>query len=1481
MPHYSTGYNAGHTSRPATSVGGKTYGSHSSSGGGQHYSSPSHSSLGAPPKVIAPTPASSPPPEPISPARAGVEKALTKTFRGAEGTAVIQPSGAVMYGGTDKEKSKIQVQLLRTEEAMKREGIEKLPPGVELRPFGYENKTKSASLSLLGTSTAQEKAPLSVIAKKTTEVLSLTPGIPSISKLPISKSITEKTGVGAKSLSEVTGLERFKPENVYKTKPASKGIGALTSKATIVPVIGQKYIEKPAPAPVQVKTMMAPPSPNRVVSPPPIMILGEAPETVMSTEREILPTITDLSQRISQFNRAAETYKATPYIASQPGKEKELNIEREKLSALISKETEVNPETILSTTKKTQQPYTGVQGKTNIEEIKNTLLPQQIITAKQIEVPATTFLPKGYNVTPKLFPDEPVRQKTIREINEKAQKTFGQYNQQLESGKKIIDINSEKIYGTKLVAEEKYKILQQLKSLPDVSKDTIQKAEDDFKYWSDKASGNSILGEIQKYEAENIKLSEEANKPQEQRVADFDDRLMSQKIKESQLRKDINTLELGAKNLQILSDAQMRDYEKYQQALKAVQESDILVKKKEEYLESSEAAKIGKGYSEYWKGLASGDIKRAGAGATEFYSDILAKAGVAGIDVTETGRNIAKFVAVNPKEKMEKATAQEKLVAGLLPGYWNVKGVYDWSRSKGERFDPGAAWGALDTAIIAAGPILKGVGAGGKAALALKAPTLKGQLIRKGLYGLSAGAILAPDVIGVAQGRENIDRAVANVLGRTAKVAAVASAAATATEPPIRYEKFTFETPTGEKTLWQGITTRYKVPWKKEWSGTQIVGKQPTETFVKGGVTYRVLRDTSGKITKLAPATEPPTRSLFPLGKKAQITLGKIPKTYPSGKPIPKDLRIQLFNEAKKIESQKSTLELGKKGGLYLTGKNVNYIPEERIVWGAQRLPLKQEFKPASYLVSGEQKYLIQNNKVTIGNKIYDISGAKLIKDPKTLNPLVVIGNKKFEVTSAGWQEYSPALDKAMSKTLQKVLPATEYQKYLLAKQVVPTTYKIPYEQKPEAYIKDVQNLNKEGVDTVLKTTKKYTGGFSFGSAPTKSQVTTTTYGKHMGQKLPADVDVFLPVKQAKAETITQQLAETLRKQGNPVYVDPSNPTLIVRNVNGKLVHVVDLKHLDTEISAAQGVFNIPYTGTQISTGGYPTLTLGEQSARKAGSIFTLRRVGNTLYWGPEAHRMKDIAGFFMAQEGAIKGMSPGKTKTEALKTLEKLKKLYPEALTGPTATSLAPSYFKFAEAPFVGSLLTAESAASAGLSDISALSSSISSLLPSLSPSVYEYYSPSTSPSPKPSPSLISSGSPSPSPPYPSPSPSPTPSGSSSSSTSPSPYVSPSLSPSPSLGSSPFSPFRGFGTGGYFPSWLKEAQLKRFKTGTREWLVVNPIRNLPGEFFGKQRAKANVMPKESIGKQKAQNAMDRMLGKKSLTSGKIKTFMSRGRGMI
>jgi hypothetical protein len=115
MGHHSTGYRAGHSSRPSHTVGGHKAGGHKSSGGGGHASSPSHSSVGKPGESApshtsggshtsaAPiiTPKKEPPKSkaPVPPARKTIEKALEKTFRGVPGTAVVQPSGRIVYGG--------------------------------------------------------------------------------------------------------------------------------------------------------------------------------------------------------------------------------------------------------------------------------------------------------------------------------------------------------------------------------------------------------------------------------------------------------------------------------------------------------------------------------------------------------------------------------------------------------------------------------------------------------------------------------------------------------------------------------------------------------------------------------------------------------------------------------------------------------------------------------------------------------------------------------------------------------------------------------------------------------------------------------------------------------------------------------------------------------------------------------------------------------------------------------------------------------------------------------------------------------------------------------------------------------------------------------------------------------------------------------------------------------------------------------------
>ena len=87
------------------------------------------------------------------------------------------------------------------------------------------------------------------------------------------------------------------------------------------------------------------------------------------------------------------------------------------------------------------------------------------------------------------------------------------------------------------------------------------------------------------------------------------------------------------------------------------------------------------------------------------------------------------------------------------------------------------------------------------------------------------------------------------------------------------------------------------------------------------------------------------------------------------------------------------------------------------------------------------------------------------------------------------------------------------------------------------------------------------------------------------------------------------------------------------------------------------------------------------------------------------------------------------------------------------------------------------------------------------------------------------------------------------------------------------FTPSGGPYLGG-LPGWFKGRSTGPVGRGTKEWTVINPIKDLPGRFFQKQRQRTPKM--------KAQSAVNKMFGKiKNLDNKRISNIMGRGKGMI
>lgn len=199
----------------------------------------------------------------------------------------------------------------------------------------------------------------------------------------------------------------------------------------------------------------------------------------------------------------------------------------------------------------------------------------------------------------------------------------------------------------------------------------------------------------------------------------------------------------------------------------------------------------------------------------------------------------------------------------------------------------------------------------------------------------------------------------------------------------------------------------------------------------------------------------------------------------------------------------------------------------------------------------------------------------------------------------------------------------------------------------------DIETLSSKGVETVLQQAVKDADIIDFvkhyGSSTMRPQINPAYVDEwiRLRGKLPGDIDVQLGnVSQETAEGFAQRLAKALNEVGENVYVDPSNPTLIVKRLpDGGTAHAVDIHRLNES----------GFGSTSTSEGGFATQSYGLSKSSPAVEIdlpgvgkVKLARLSETgvgkteqvLGWryntetgqieiSPASHRMKDYVDLY------------------------------------------------------------------------------------------------------------------------------------------------------------------------------------------------------------------------------------------------------------
>jgi hypothetical protein len=287
--------------------------------------------------------------------RKAIEIALGKTFTGMAGTAALQPSGEIQYGGKGIPIS--------GQEYFPSLQTEKYFPSLQRRTLDIQSMVGaglSAPKTALETlqSRAEAMSGLTTTPDINQMITGLTPGGRLFQEAE-NRKIAEKIDIGLATTTE-TPIQTVLRLTGREYRSAAKETLPIEQLGTILPQIRGLPIRMPTTGALKEE---------RAVTKIPTSL------TEMNTNQ--------LTKQIVDFNIKAENYKSVPYFARDLKQETQLGIERDKLVAVLNKSIPgIDTRGVLSTVQKTG-PYTGIQGKTNSDEIINFLRSKAFLKGEQ------------------------------------------------------------------------------------------------------------------------------------------------------------------------------------------------------------------------------------------------------------------------------------------------------------------------------------------------------------------------------------------------------------------------------------------------------------------------------------------------------------------------------------------------------------------------------------------------------------------------------------------------------------------------------------------------------------------------------------------------------------------------------------------------------------------------------------------------------------------------------------------------------------------------------------------------------------------------------------------------------------------------------------------------------------------------------------------------------------------------------------------
>lgn len=1196
---------------------------------------------------------------------------------------------------------------------------------------------------------------------------------------------------------------------------------------------------------------------------------------------------------IDLYNKEATDYKTESVLYKDPLKEKQLSIQREKLSTIIRKKyPDMKTEVLLV-------------DPTKVETGKD-------VIQKEREAQLQSLQPQ-IDVSKDIWFRDPIAEK--REKRRLREEVEGGIKESEEDANILIgdaqiligDINKYQD-NNKVLQERQQKLQNNLINVLNV------KSEYDDLYRQYKDTG-SKWDEVEKaYEKQKIAVEKHT-----EQVDLFNKDIVVNQKEYFEIEKKAETLEGYQNQLKDLEKNQFAYIKQYEMSIKKIDETDAIRKRKLKYQQQfKDAPWLVKESEVSVAGALSltpvGDIKLTigydakGQPIKKRYGDITVKEavkiqedlgipvpgkymispekvmsgiGVFGMGAASIPQEMGEILVAGPKRKFtedvkekgfkyvakdilgvsgwlpEKFETKKYVIAGKeievkepvyrdpatiraaasLPGagatkYW-MRTIYDWrDRRPDEKPLDIVNWravaGTIDTALLAFAAF-KPVAAGAKATimgtLGPKAAKGLGTFAKVAIPAVIVGAPVYGETKQVLAGQETIGGAVSDVITEVAytggKISALTAGMATLSSPytpRLTYEKITKPTVGGEQVAYKGLG------WKAGDKGGLIIGKVKTETMLRGGKELKVIRDATGHFTRVGP---------------------NLPDAY---------WRV---------------------GTPYVSLKDL-YRPIS-IKVGAATLPYNQAKNSFTY--AGKTYHL---------NSQYQIVTAK----GKVLNTL---GGKPTQVDFSGYIVESPAQAKIMAKSLKARMPAREYSKLFDPKSGAVTlgkeTYKIT--GGADKFIRETNTLNRQGIDDVMEFTKNYDATI-YGTYSARPQMRAEDWTQARGVTgKPADIDIYVSLTQKKTEVVANQLANQIAKTSSyPIRV---HGTLIQTKIGGVWKNAVDIHSVNVPQPYASyevaetGSYGVPFTGRTTPIEGIKAQTIGEQAARKMASTFSLAptpgKPGQFQFF-PQPYRAKDIADYFGTLRSAAYLKKTGSA--DLLSRLGILQAKYPASLTTPGKVSV-PIFRPSPSSSLSLGLLGGPAAVIPQTSPSPWFEPAKTSVLISpwyepspgflksiaYSPSSVKLESLLRSPSPSPYPSPYPSLSPSPSM-YSPPSPTPSPDVSTSPSTEVSPEISTSVSPSPGPSPYIFSTRVPFPVIPGLPSWMRKGYpgLGQKVAPTKEWTVVNPIRDLGLEWKKRQYVKELAFAQRKSQRTQKGKDLSSMFGTKNLNTNKLKMVL-------